>query len=261
MSSESDAQGAKLSAGGPVAVAVAANEIEAAMITGLLAERGVEARTVGDYTAGFRAEAPGGVSVVVHARDEVWARQILAGVKRDRHDEAGKSDDDADQNEPEAPLSHFDADGAARMVDVGDKPVSRRLARARATVRMQPDTLSLIMHRELAKGDVLETARLAGIMAVKRTSDLIPLCHPLPIDSIRLHLAPLGDAHLLIEAIVEIDAKTGAEMEALTGVSVAALTVYDMCKGVDREMTIEQIRLEEKTGGASGAFVRGEKTE
>jgi cyclic pyranopterin monophosphate synthase len=153
-------------------------------------------------------------------------------------------------------LSHFDSSGASRMVDVGDKQVSRRMARASGLVRMAAETLKLIRDKQAAKGDVLEVARLAGIMATKRTADLIPLCHPLPIESVTIEFAFEGDQTLRIEAIVQVEAKTGIEMEALTAVSVAALTVYDMCKSVNRSITIEQIQLEEKSGGRSGHWNR-----
>ena len=153
-------------------------------------------------------------------------------------------------------LSHFDDQGASRMVDVGGKPESRRTAKAAANVRMLPSTQALIRDRKLAKGDVLEVARLAGIMAAKQTPALIPLCHPLALESVSLDFAfPQTDV-VELTAEVAITGRTGVEMEALTAVSVAALTVYDMCKSVDRGMTIEQVRLEEKTGGRSGAFRR-----
>jgi cyclic pyranopterin monophosphate synthase len=155
-------------------------------------------------------------------------------------------------------LTHFDATGASRMVDVGGKPETLRTARASGTIRMAPATLARIRDRSLAKGDVLEVARLAGIMAAKRTSDLIPLCHPLPLNSVTVELAPQGDDRLRIEAQVQTVGRTGVEMEALTAVSVAALTVYDMVKAIDRGMTIESIRLEEKTGGQSGTYSRGD---
>jgi len=142
------------------------------------------------------------------------------------------------------------------MVNVGDKPVTRRSARASCVVRMHPNTLQSIREGRLAKGDVLEVARLAGIMAAKRTSTLVPLCHPLPLEAVEIRFAFQGDDSLGIEAIVDVEAKTGVEMESLTAVSVAALTVYDMCKSVDRQMTIERIRLEEKSGGLSGHFKR-----
>jgi cyclic pyranopterin monophosphate synthase len=154
-------------------------------------------------------------------------------------------------------LTHFDEQGASRMVDVGDKPVTKRIARASGIVRMKPATRTLIMDRKLAKGDVLEVARLAGIMAAKKTGELIPLCHPLPLEAVRIDFEEVDDEGLRIEATVEVTAKTGVEMEALTAVSVAALTVYDMCKSADREMRIERIQLEEKSGGRSGRFVRG----
>jgi cyclic pyranopterin monophosphate synthase len=153
-------------------------------------------------------------------------------------------------------LSHFDETGASRMVDVGDKAVTRRTARASAIVRMSPDTLTLIRDKRAAKGDVLEVARLAGIMATKRTADLIPLCHPLPVESVKVAFTFEGDRAIGIEATVQVEAKTGVEMEALTAVSVAALTVYDMCKAVDRGMTIGPIQLEEKFGGRSGTWTR-----
>jgi cyclic pyranopterin phosphate synthase len=153
-------------------------------------------------------------------------------------------------------LTHFDPSGASRMVDTSGKPDTAREARASAVVRLRPETLALIRDRKLAKGDVFEVARLAGIMAAKKTSDLIPLCHPLPITGVTVDFAPQEADALHIAATVKVFGKTGVEMEALTAVSVAALTVYDMCKSVDRGMTIESIRLEEKSGGKSGHFVR-----
>jgi len=155
-------------------------------------------------------------------------------------------------------LTHFDSDGGSQMVDVGEKEVTDRSARAEATVLMQAATLSRILDRGLAKGDVLEVARLAGIMAAKSTSNLIPLCHPLELNSAQLLLEAVGETRLRIESRVAVTARTGVEMEALTAVSVAALTVYDMCKSIDRAMTIESIRLLEKKGGRSGHFVRDE---
>jgi cyclic pyranopterin phosphate synthase len=153
-------------------------------------------------------------------------------------------------------LTHFDDSGASRMVDVSDKEVTRRLARAEALVQMAPATLDLILNRKMAKGDVFEVARLAGIMAAKQTSSLIPLCHILPLDGVSLDFEPASKTTLRIECQVRVTARTGVEMEALTAVSVAALTVYDMCKAVDREMTIGPIRLLEKSGGRSGHFQR-----
>lgn len=155
-------------------------------------------------------------------------------------------------------LTHFDESGASRMVDTSGKPETLRLARASGRVRMEVATLQLIRDRQLAKGDVLEVARLAGIMAAKRTGELIPLCHPLPITSAQVDFAFEGDSLLQIEATVRVLGRTGVEMEALTAVSVAALTVYDMCKSVDRSMTIEHVRLEEKSGGKSGTFRRAD---
>ncbi|MDB4786416.1 MAG: cyclic pyranopterin monophosphate synthase MoaC [Planctomycetaceae bacterium] len=153
-----------------------------------------------------------------------------------------------------ADLTHFDESGASRMVDVGDKSETARSACAESWVRMQPQTLRLILDKELAKGDVLEVARLAGIMAAKKTSDLIPLCHPLVLSSVAVELAPHDENLLHITATVKLTGKTGVEMEALTAVSVAALTVYDMCKAVDRGMILGPARLLEKSGGKSGDF-------
>jgi cyclic pyranopterin phosphate synthase len=153
-------------------------------------------------------------------------------------------------------LSHFDDSGAARMVDVSAKPETERIARASALIRMQPATLTLIRDKKLSKGDVLEVARLAGIMAAKKTADLIPLCHPLPLTSVRVEFAFPSEDSVKIDATAKVFARTGVEMEALTAVSITALTVYDMCKSVDRAMTIERICLEEKDGGKSGQFVR-----
>ena len=153
-------------------------------------------------------------------------------------------------------LTHFDATGASRMVDVGDKPVSRRVARASACVRMAAKTLTLIRDKQAAKGDVLEVARLAGIMGTKRTSDLIPLCHPLLIAKVRVD-CEVDEAlpGLRVTAEVKVLGPTGVEMEALTAVSVACLTIYDMVKAADRGMRIEGIRLLSKDGGRSGAYL------
>jgi cyclic pyranopterin phosphate synthase len=151
-------------------------------------------------------------------------------------------------------LSHFDESGASRMVDTSDKPETLREAKASAMVRMAPATADLIRGGGLAKGDVLGVARLAGIMAAKKTGDLIPLCHPLPITAATVDFSfPAGDL-LRIDTTVRVRGRTGVEMEALTAATVAALTVYDMCKSVDRVMTIERVRLEEKSGGRSGTF-------
>jgi cyclic pyranopterin phosphate synthase len=141
-------------------------------------------------------------------------------------------------------LSHVDESGAVRMVDVGAKPLSRRRAVARAEVRMAAETARKL--RELPKGDALTTAQLAGIMAAKRTSDLIPLCHPLPLSHIEVTLE-VGDGLVEIVATAETTAQTGVEMEALTAASVAALTIYDMAKAIDKEMVIAEVRLLEKT--------------
>jgi cyclic pyranopterin phosphate synthase len=152
-------------------------------------------------------------------------------------------------------LTHFDASGAARMVDTSAKAETLREAKASALVRMESATLARIKEGTLAKGDVLGVARLAGIMAAKKTGDLIPLCHPLPIAGATIEFEYVDANVLKIIASVRIVARTGVEMEALTAVSVSALTVYDMCKAIDRAMTIERIRLEEKTGGKSGPFL------
>lgn len=143
------------------------------------------------------------------------------------------------------------------MVDVGAKAVTRRTAVASAAVSMSGETLTLVRDKRAAKGDVLEVARLAGIMAAKKTSELIPLCHPLQLESVKIDFSFPDAATLGIAATVCVEAKTGVEMEALTAASVAALTVYDMCKSVDRGMTIGPIQLEEKSGGRSGEWRRG----
>lgn len=156
-------------------------------------------------------------------------------------------------------LTHFDEHGDARMVDVGEKPVTTRAAKASGRVEMRAETLRLIRDGQVSKGDVLAVARLAGIMAAKRTAELIPLCHTVPLNAVDVQFDFNGNTTLTITAIAKATARTGVEMEALTAVSVAALTIYDMCKSVDREMTIGAIRLEEKSGGRSGHFVRQEE--
>jgi cyclic pyranopterin monophosphate synthase len=154
-------------------------------------------------------------------------------------------------------LSHVDDYGKAHMVDVGDKPDTVREARARGAVVMQLSTLELIQRNALQKGDVLAVAKIAGIMAAKRTSDLIPLCHPLPLTSVDLTFELDANAgRINIESMARVTGKTGVEMEALTAVAAAALTVYDMCKAVDREMYITDVRLIAKRGGRSGVFRR-----
>jgi len=153
-------------------------------------------------------------------------------------------------------LSHLDAQGRARMVDVSAKDVTDREATARGLVRMRPETLALISSGGLPKGDVLAVARVAGILAAKQTSALIPLCHPLPITSVAVDFDLEPDAGVGITATVRVSGRTGVEMEALTAVSVAALTIYDMCKAVDKEMVIDRVRLVHKVGGRGGEFVR-----
>ncbi len=153
-------------------------------------------------------------------------------------------------------LTHLDEHGAARMVDVSEKKVTTRDALAEGFIRMRPETLALITAGGMPKGDVFAVARVAGIMAAKRTSDLIPMCHPLPIDSVKVDIRPVPPDRVHILARVRCTHKTGVEMEALTAASVAALTVYDMCKAVDRGMCIENVKLMEKSGGKSGAYRR-----
>jgi cyclic pyranopterin phosphate synthase len=155
-------------------------------------------------------------------------------------------------------LTHFDSQGQARMVDVSPKPETHRKAVASAQVLMQPATAKLIAKGEMSKGDVLAIARIAGIQGIKRTSDLIPLCHPLRISGVdlKLRVYTRSPARVEIQAEVQAVDRTGVEMEALTAVSVAALTVYDMCKAVDRGMRISQVQLEEKLGGKSGHWQR-----
>ena len=156
-------------------------------------------------------------------------------------------------------LTHFNQSGEAHMVDVGAKAVTHRIAVAEGRIVMRPETLKLIEGGGHKKGDVLGIARIAGIMAAKRTAELIPLCHPLSLTHIAIDLTPLDDKNAIqCRAIVTTDGKTGVEMEALTAVQIALLTIYDMCKAVDRGMTMEGIGLIEKSGGKSGAWVRTE---
>lgn len=153
-------------------------------------------------------------------------------------------------------LTHIDADGTANMVDVGDKAVTDRIARVQGAVIMQRSTLEMIVQGDAKKGDVIGTARLAGIMGAKKTSDLIPLCHPLTLTKVSVDIiADESLPGLRVEAMAKCKGQTGVEMEALTAASVACLTIYDMAKAVDRSMTITDIRLTEKSGGASGDFV------
>ena len=156
----------------------------------------------------------------------------------------------------EPTFSHLDDKGNAHMVDVGDKAVTRRRAVARCVVAMSPSTASAIVSGSLPKGDVLGVARIAGIQAAKRTSDLIPLCHPLMLTSVSVSL-DVRDASVDIEAVVETAGQTGVEMEALTACSVAALTLYDMCKSADKNMVIGELALWEKSGGRSGDYKKG----
>lgn len=158
-----------------------------------------------------------------------------------------------------AKLSHLDEQGRAKMVDVSDKDITSRIAVARGTIHMRTETLALILDDKIEKGDVFSVARVAGIMAAKKTSELIPMCHPLNITSVEIDLTPAKNpARVEIEASVRVSGKTGVEMEAMTAVAVAGLTIYDMCKAVDREMSIGEIRLVKKSGGKSGTFLRKE---
>jgi cyclic pyranopterin phosphate synthase len=153
-------------------------------------------------------------------------------------------------------LSHLDEEGRVRMVDVSEKPATFREAIAQGLIAMQPATFDLIRDQKAKKGNVLETARIAGIMAAKKTSELIPMCHPIPVSHVEVNFSPEPETHSIrIEAAVRFTGQTGVEMEALTAVSVAALTIYDMCKSYDRAMTISDVCLLKKSGGKSGTFV------
>lgn len=154
-------------------------------------------------------------------------------------------------------FTHLDEKGRVRMVDVSEKAATAREAVAQAVITMQPETFDLIREQKAKKGNVLETARIAGIMAAKRTADLIPMCHPLPITHVQVDFFPLPEtASIRIEALVRVLGQTGVEMEALTAVSIAAVTIYDMCKSYDRAMTISDVCLLRKSGGKSGTFLR-----
>ena len=154
-------------------------------------------------------------------------------------------------------LTHLDDEGRLKMVDVGDKERTARVARVRGEICMQPTTAALIAQNRVAKGNVIEAARLAGIMAAKRTGDLIPLCHPLNITAVDIEFTLKSD-RVQVEAQARIDDRTGVEMEALTATTIALLTIYDMCKGVDKDMVISEVRLMEKRGGQSGVYQRTE---
>ncbi len=154
-------------------------------------------------------------------------------------------------------LTHFDEMGRAKMVDVTSKPITERVAVVESSVRMKKETLQMILNKEIAKGDVFQVARLAGIMASKMTPHLIPLCHPLPITSVEIDFEPdLESSKVKIMTKLKTSAQTGVEMEAMVATSIAALTIYDMCKAIDKEMTIEDIKLVYKAGGKSGEFKR-----
>ena len=159
-------------------------------------------------------------------------------------------------------LTHIDKKGKAKMVDVTAKDITAREAVAKGSVFMQQGTLEVVLANEIKKGDVLGVARIAGIMAAKRTGEIIPLCHPLNITSVDISFEPVRDKNCIdITATVKVSSQTGVEMEALTAVSVAALTIYDMCKAIDKGMTISNIRLMKKTGGKSGTYVRNKLTQ
>jgi len=153
-------------------------------------------------------------------------------------------------------LTHIDENGASRMVDVGDKKITERIAIAHARVNMNRETFSLIMDKKLSKGDVLEVARVAGIMAAKKTSDLIPMCHPLNLNSVKIDYKNNNRDSIEITSEVKVSGKTGVEMEALTAVMICALTIYDMCKSADRSMAISDVHLVKKSGGKSGTYER-----
>jgi len=154
-------------------------------------------------------------------------------------------------------LSHVAANGSVRMVDVSEKSTTERQAIASASIRMAPATLRAIKQRTAKKGDVFAVAQIAGIQAAKKTAELIPLCHPVPLTHIEVECTPQGDRHVTIRCTTRCAARTGVEMEALTGAAVAALTVYDMCKAIDKNMRVEHLQLLEKSGGRSGVFKRG----
>lgn len=153
-------------------------------------------------------------------------------------------------------LTHIDESGASRMVDVGEKRITERIAIAHAMITMNRETYSLIMDKKIAKGDVLEVARVAGIMAAKKTSDLIPMCHPLNLTSVKIDYTNNNLDSIDITSEVKVSGKTGVEMEALTAVTMCALTIYDMCKSADRSMTISGVYVVKKSGGKSGTYVR-----
>ncbi len=155
-------------------------------------------------------------------------------------------------------LTHLNANGEAHMVDIGEKAITKRIAQAQAIITMLPETLCKILQDKMPKGDVFACARIAGIMAAKRTSEFIPLCHPLPIDSAEIKIEVISDTQIRIVSTLRCSHKTGIEMEALTAVTIAALTIYDMCKAVDRAMRIDEVLLLHKAGGKSGNYGRKE---
>jgi cyclic pyranopterin monophosphate synthase len=184
---------------------------------------------------------------------------MQGGSKADRRKPSRHGDDlvtgESPRREDEVGLTHFDASGRARMVDVGDKDETERIGRASALIRMRPETVALVREGRAAKGDVLAVAQVAAIMAAKKTHELVPMCHPLLLAGIDVAF-DIGDDTIAIEATVRVRGQTGVEMEALTAVSVGALTIYDMLKAVDRGMVIERIQLEAKSGGRSGEWQR-----
>lgn len=155
-------------------------------------------------------------------------------------------------------LTHLDEHGAARMVDVSEKDITQRTASAQAVITMNAETLRMITDHTVPKGDVFSCARIAGIMAAKKTSELIPMCHPIPIDSVKIDIYAISDTQVRLISTLRCTHKTGIEMEALTAVSVAALTIYDMCKAADRGMRIDEVFLLHKAGGKSGEYIKGQ---
>ena len=251
-----------------VEVASRASEHSANILVAVLADENIKAVATGGYTSGFRAEAPGWVSVKTFEKDAARAKEILAELKAQPFDwsdteiessiESSDANDDSGTSDLENAhegFSHLDDSGSARMVDVTAKHSTHRRAIARGRVTMAAETATAVAKGEMAKGDVLSVARVAGIQAAKRTSDLIPLCHPLLIGSVTVDFQ-IAKTHIDIQATVEINGPTGVEMEALTACSAAALTIYDMCKSMDKSMVIGEIALWEKTGGKSGTYRR-----
>ena len=251
-----------------VLVASRPSEHAAAILVAVLADENIKAVATGGYTAGFQAEAPGWVRVKTFERDAERAKEILAELKEQPFDWSDADVGDAasaDELEPTAlaagsdnshqGFSHLDDSGSASMVDVTDKQPTHRIAIARGRITMSPETAAAVARGEMAKGDVLSVARIAGIQAAKRTPDLIPLCHSLLLSSVNVEFE-IAENHIDIQSTVKVTGPTGVEMEALTACSAAALTIYDMCKSMDKSMVIGDIALWEKIGGKSGTYKR-----